>query len=260
MKTKIFLFLTITAALTLSSCDTKERDPFISKEESKQIFVVTEVGDITSENISTLHFFDEKQLQAAQSNSAFLGFKLVLMNEKFKDLLSKLDEKEAPQVKNSAVAFMIYEGELKVFTVHASGSNRKLEKMNETFPTDRTEISTVLSEFKTKKEFSLRELKLQKRIMKEQSFAKIQQMIAEHNEGYEQKDLEKVSGSTTDLRLFLVASFKIDMQGILDKQETDYKEKKSAITVMEQNPELATHLKITGTRTDKAPAEENEKK
>lgn len=260
MKTKAFLFITLSAALTLSSCDTKERDPFISKEESKQIFVVTEVGDITSESISTLHFFEEKQLKTAQNSSSFLGFKLVLMNEKLKDLLSKIDEKEAPQLKNSAVAFMIYEGELKVFTVSLNSSSTSLEKMTEVFPTDRVEVSTMISDFKTKKEFSLRELKLQKRILKEQNFAKIQQMIAEHNEMAERSSTEKVSGSTPDLRLLLVASFKIDTQGILDKQESDYKEKKSTISVVEQNPELATHLKITGTRTDKSTTEESEKK
>lgn len=260
MKTKAFLFLTLSAALTLSSCDTKERDPFISKEESKQIFVVTEVGDITSESISTLHFFDEKQLKTAQTSSSFLGFKLVLMNEKFKDLLSKIDEKEAPQLKNSAVAFMIYEGELKVFTVSLKSSSMTLEKMTEAFPTDRAEVSMAISDFKTKKEFSLRELKLQKRISKEQSFAKIQQMIVEHNEMIERNSSEKVSGNAVELRLLLVASFKIDTQGTLDKQESDYKEKKSTISVVEQNPELATHLKITGTRTDKSTTEESEKK
>lgn len=229
--TRTLLFLILSGSLILSSCSTKERDPFISKEESQQIFVVTEVGDITSDKISTLHFFDENQLQEAKSNSEYIGFRLLLMSENLKNLLSKIDGTEAPQLKKGAVAFMIYEGELKVFSVNSSlqSGSKKQMKMTEQLPTDRADINSIILDFKSKKEFSLKELKLQKRISKEHSLAKIQQMITEHNENSsEQKSLEKIGSSEADLKLYLVASFKIDTQGILNKEESDYKERKSS--------------------------------
>lgn len=238
-------FLTAVSALfILTSCGTKERESFIAKKEADQIFENSEISDITNDNASSIHFFEESQLNKAKSDPQLSNFKLVLMSAKLKSLLSKISNTEAPDLKNYPIALMVYTSELKVFKVETN--QYILEKMSHT-QTASGDSAERFVEIKKKKTFTLRELKARKRMLKERDPEKLQEIIHELSDSR----IAQASSEVMDLNLTLIASFKIDTQGHLDKQKTDYNEAKSAVTVVAgENPDLATHYKITGTRTD----------
>lgn len=238
--------------LFLTSCHTKKRDSFVTKEDSQKIFEATEISDITNEKFSSLHFFNQEQLDKAQKDDVYKGLTLVLVSDKIKNLLEKITEAEAPDFKSKPIALMIYQDELKVFSVQ----NMKVllasvnSKLTPDFIAEQNEISQVYVNMKEKKIFSLQELKIRKKISKEKNPVAVQNLLQEMSSQISSADFIEAKG-TNSLRFKLIASFKIDNQGILARQKNDYDEEKSAASVMDHDAEFATHLKISGERSDK---------
>lgn len=234
----LLLSLSLSLSLIISGCDTKERESFIPAADQTKVFGVDEIKDVSSEQFSAIHYQDETGTSQTAFDKIAKSSK-VKLSGKLKALVGKIDEKEAPGIKTSPVAFCVMGKELYVYQVVST-------------PATATDVGTD-NKVVNPETFSIQEIRLKKALLNAKD--------AEASLKIQDKLDEVKKTQKSDEAIFkLVARFKIDTIGVLTNKRSDYGERKAALTVKEYDSAFATHLQISGERADKKEEAPEEKK